>query len=476
MDNFILPKKWCVKADSSKIVQKYFFNLKENIIIDLVSCDSYNSWYFHYPFYSYLDKVYPADISKNNDYIEITLNQFKQYVLKEPIEKDWTKASKDELLIEAQRRYPIGTIYKSVSLSSFDKECEIKKEIKYYLLSTNNIQLTDSNGGSIFCYGKWAEIISLPETKVETFEEKPQFEVSKWYYNSDKTFAKVSKITDNGFDYDEWILDGIYDYRPGWWGIHSNMKEATLEEIQQYLPDGHPDKFDSKILKIDDLIEGEYYQYIYSDYYLIGKCLKSKSSLASAINPKNYNFWINGSFGACNEFKLATSEEKKWLNICIYQNKFIDASELNKYFDYGGLINSLDKFPNEGYCKTDSIELRNYLKNKFPQYVQKSWNKKYSIIAWNNTGYWWCEGKSNKPEYTLKQLLPFITTKNDKINNKDFKSINSCSEVFLNQSIGRLDRSNISIFPIFEEKPLIQIKEFQINKNYFQNFKDPYIK
>ena len=70
-------------------------------------------------------------------------------------------------------------------------------------------------------------------------------------------------------------------------------------------------------------------------------------------------------------------------------------------------------FPSEGFCKTDSVELRGYLKNKFPNYTQKNWDKKYTIIAWNSVGYWWCEERSGKPEYTLEQLKPFFNVKEE---------------------------------------------------------------
>lgn len=68
----------------------------------------------------------------------------------------------------------------------------------------------------------------------------------------------------------------------------------------------------------------------------------------------------------------------------------------------------LTVFPSEGFCKADSVELRSYLKNKFPNCTQKNWNKKHTITAWNSTGYWWCEEKSGKPEYSLEQLKPFF--------------------------------------------------------------------
>lgn len=83
-------------------------------------------------------------------------------------------------------------------------------------------------------------------------------------------------------------------------------------------------------------------------------------------------------------------------NISIVSNDTINTIELKE-------------FPKEGCCKTDQIELRDYLKNKFPQYIQKSWRSYYNIVAWNEIGYWFCEEKSSKPEYQLSQLQKFFT-------------------------------------------------------------------
>ena len=82
-------------------------------------------------------------------------------------------------------------------------------------------------------------------------------------------------------------------------------------------------------------------------------------------------------------------------NISIVSNDTINTIELKE-------------FPKEGCCKTNRIELRDYLKNKFSQYLQKSWRSYYNIVAWNEIGYWFCEEKSSKPEYQLSQLQKFF--------------------------------------------------------------------
>ena len=87
---------------------------------------------------------------------------------------------------------------------------------------------------------------------------KPQFEVGKWYKFSGyveyisrfKTVKNNNFITDTGY-----IFNGRYETdtsNDAIININREFTEVPIEEIQQYLPDGHPDKL-SKLLTIDDL-------------------------------------------------------------------------------------------------------------------------------------------------------------------------------------------------------------------------------
>ncbi len=79
-----LPEKWCVKGTKCKTVQKFFLTYKDNKIDDFVSHFSYEDYYFH----NYKNK-YDNYCSATKDYIEITFDQFKKWVLKSnPIEID----------------------------------------------------------------------------------------------------------------------------------------------------------------------------------------------------------------------------------------------------------------------------------------------------------------------------------------------------------------------------------------------------
>jgi hypothetical protein len=104
-----------------------------------------------------------------------------------------------------------------------------------------------------------AELHEIP--KKSTTESKSHFEIGKWYQNapSIKSYAKCLEIRENGNSfYFKDFIDGC-DYRKtnSSWSYHGNMREVELSEIQQYLPEDHPDKLHKPepMNKESDLIE-----------------------------------------------------------------------------------------------------------------------------------------------------------------------------------------------------------------------------
>lgn len=145
--------------------------------------------------------------------------------------------NKKELLEEAKRRYPVGTIIKLANGNITDV-----KENLYFDTSCLNVIWNDGYG-MIYDNGKWAEIISEPEEKVE---EIPQFEVGKWYkYN--EWYLKYSHTRDDIFiaseyiSYDKKYVSNLNNFTCGF-ADNDKVLITDLSEIQQYLPDGHPDK------------------------------------------------------------------------------------------------------------------------------------------------------------------------------------------------------------------------------------------
>lgn len=77
----------------------------------------------------------------------------------------------EELLAEAKRRYPVGTIFRVAHI--IDKICTIKDhkyEKNTFVNNSSGLhinflinEIDDCNMGSVYFNGEWAEIISLPK-------------------------------------------------------------------------------------------------------------------------------------------------------------------------------------------------------------------------------------------------------------------------------------------------------------------------
>ena len=92
-------------------------------------------------------------------------------------------------------------------------------------------------------------------------EKKVEFEVGKWYKNlsihsQKNTFGKFLNLRSNNKEFwmSEYIYNGKFQSIPGWLDYSSKTVEVDIEEIQQYLPEGHPDKIKSNDFKVGDFI------------------------------------------------------------------------------------------------------------------------------------------------------------------------------------------------------------------------------
>lgn len=247
---FVLPEKWCVAFDS---------NNTETLANWIKSHSDYDSEYDAFKGYclsdNKLDDSYMFWGSEKLpvfSYQEITFEQFKKYVLKESIqentsnqaEKDWTKSSKEELLEEAKRRYPIGTKFKTL-------DCISKTEVKVIEeclcdLSNNIYCKTDEYYRHVYYKGNWAEIISLPEEKscLDSPKDPEQiFRIGDWVYcekqssgdyrcdyHDSEQFIPVFQVKDFNKDYtflrpEEGKASGVEA---------KYCRMATKEEVQEY--------------------------------------------------------------------------------------------------------------------------------------------------------------------------------------------------------------------------------------------------
>lgn len=344
------------------------------------------------------------------------------------------KLDKDALLEEAKRRYPVGTEFKSTYQGDWAKVIDLDfKWVEQYKAIQN------SNGGWVYQLGNWAEIIEEP--KVET-----KFEKGKWYYYEhgenvkDKYYLKYDKHNSDKFYYIEYIklmknAKAIRQVSNIPFKFMYNIKEVPLSEIQQYLPDEHPDKIkevkekikstitwkigdyvvfvedwnrskkgnidkikklgegvttlylkkeglagsplhnDCKLkvfptlqeaqkfsdellgksktgLRVEDLVEGEIYvngpdngtMWCYIIKYSKNSFKKAVGLYKTGVYSAEYCNYM-GDYTEGWLLRLATPDEKKWLNTCIKQDKFIEQSELDKYDNEGNLMEKNEEYP-----------------------------------------------------------------------------------------------------------------------------------
>jgi len=151
---FILSEKWCIKNIDDKIGE--FFNSK--IGVTCYTGESHKNRYLH----SFdnrgndILKTKPyANVSSfqiRDTFTEITLDQFKKYVLKEEV--------KEETLLEkAKRLYPIGTKVKTATNNHYI--ITIKDQSNFEIDLNNNITATENYIIYLFdsYKNKWAEIV-----------------------------------------------------------------------------------------------------------------------------------------------------------------------------------------------------------------------------------------------------------------------------------------------------------------------------
>jgi hypothetical protein len=159
--------------------------------------------------------------------------------------------TKEELLEKARRDYPVGTEYDPLNkrhILSNPNTVKVERNDHHYggVGDLYGIWVGSTNcSGTIYAQGKWAEIISTPDK----MEKKQQFEVGRWYKINNSWWSKCGAIKGGHFYEAEAITkQGIYRN-----DLTANFSLAEdgrspvllidLSEIQQYLPDGHPDKF-----------------------------------------------------------------------------------------------------------------------------------------------------------------------------------------------------------------------------------------
>ena len=229
------PDKWCIKVtpENKEAIEKW------RTTKAILSCRGYcvNKNSFDDPSIGYW---YP---NKPEGYTEISFEEFKVYTsepLKQAVhcetQEEWDFAcDKYDKMTCVKTQF--GKEYNTFSYTSSFRGWNTKE----YYIQENYL---------ILSFQEWCDLNGYK------MEKKVKFEVGKWYKNLGRcykknTFGKFKRLSGKNNN-EFWMSECIYagdqvDLKEQWLDYSSETIEASIEEIQQYLPEGHPDKIKSDI-------------------------------------------------------------------------------------------------------------------------------------------------------------------------------------------------------------------------------------
>jgi len=159
---FALPSKWCIKVTEENVetLGKWRSSgpLKDERYVD-------GSWYLHTPKHG--AKGFNEN-RKDPEYTEITFEQFKQHVLKEsPVVETTKEIDMKDIQEEVKKRFPIGC--KFIPVDGDNTYTLIEDSCTYEIYEKSIFAHYMS--GELYNKGKWATLVSSPETTKEMFYE-----------------------------------------------------------------------------------------------------------------------------------------------------------------------------------------------------------------------------------------------------------------------------------------------------------------
>lgn len=234
--------------------------------------------------------------------------------------------------------YHIGKV-RSINVNDDNLDCSpwICREKEYYV-----------SGSFLIKYSEQIEELTdlskiqdlLPDDHPDKIKTMNEFQENKWYKHENGAYGKF--MLKNGrneypdkFPSKEYIdrnkkyhNDGTYfsidEILPG---------EVPISEIAEYLPKNHPDLKKTSGLSFSDIKAGEYYYAQYSEYESSGKCIiraknngnfDTSSGLYTDRLAKEYNvFYYKNGWSCDYNIRLATKEEREWLDACINAKVFV---------------------------------------------------------------------------------------------------------------------------------------------------------
>lgn len=261
-----------------------------------------------------------------------SISSWKTYEIKEDaFNYNWTDEMFEDIVpeyvecVKTKESYFIkGVIYKVINATNL-VSAEVISNIKtgsYNPGNTLYITLKDSDGKQYY------KNSTREAYEAQQKPKTPKFEVGKWYKNlgtNGNYIGKFEKLEETRWYCSDHIYKEVHqNYGGNLTHVFENAVECTVEEIQQYLPDGHPDK------KFQFVV-GEYYSQDFGDKLPRIFIYKNDTMQSYYINPNVSVLFRNNFDSTClkNAVK-ATPEEKQWLNACIKADKFLTKEEALK--------------------------------------------------------------------------------------------------------------------------------------------------
>lgn len=285
---FVLPSKWCVKVDR---------DCQPEEVYEWRQCSWYGEGYIN------SSTIWTENVLDN--YTEITFEQFKQHVLKEsPVVKSPKEIDMKDIQEEAKKRFPIGC--KFIPVDGVTTYTLIEDSCTYEI-SGKHIYAHDMHG-CLYNKGKWATLVSSPETKKEMFY-KGTYIVT---LIQDGACGKINYCSkqDIDFSYLKPVIDtnGTHGNGNSYFHItdtsNTKWRYATQEEAAEYERIGEP--YDVTTLQKKEESIPEYVECVSSSSggFTVGKIY----NWPNPTDDKGVKRPINNIHGSIWVFKPSTKE------------------------------------------------------------------------------------------------------------------------------------------------------------------------
>ena len=284
----------------------------------------------------------------------------------------------EESKFEAGRWYKVGNQYtkflilqnKSSILGSehiYDNEhhmSKIKSGTCIFKLSDNPVLLTD--------------LSEIQEFLPDNHPDKIKIEIIPEYveYIDTKYKGQIVKV-------EEWTIHSFCCIR-----FENGQREQPFKHlVKSSTKDAYEAQNKPKQLTVDDLIEGEiYFGKIKNGGDIIFKP-KVCELYSNSSNVSIHSFAKRNNFDQVINIRLTTNKEKKWLNTCISQDKFIPKEDLHLYDDNGLLIWEIGCYYKLNFTDSTStyIKLSKKIDDRIfgNEYTDSTGKWYYSEIIWS---------------------------------------------------------------------------------------------